>query len=293
MSETNRSDDRDQRIGGGRLSVATSHSAPRSPDVDADVVLRARAGDDSAFAQLVEHYDPLLRRLVHHLLGDRERSDRVLQDAYVKAYRALPQFRRNSSPGPWLSRIVYHACLDDLRRQARRSGRPGTAKEQPDDGPDRPDLEHALHRLPPDQRAIVLLIDGEGLEHSAVADVLDLSPASMTSRLIKARTVLRAVLGNDQQVDDDPVDDERAEASTARVATRDGAQDPVGRPAVEGSTTAITDHRRRAEIVCRSGVDPGAEGEGNGAVPLDDRRRSMGAIDEVADVPIGGERAGS
>ena len=164
-----------------------------------DVVMRARAGDDGAFAQFVEHYDEALRRLVYLLLGEPDQLDRILQDAYVKAYRALPQFRRGSSPGTWLFRIVYHCCIDELRRRLRRPARRGVAPSRSSqDAPST--FEQALRRLPADQCAVVVLIDGEGFEHAAVGDVLDLSPASVSNRLIKARAALRAAMAGDEDV---------------------------------------------------------------------------------------------
>jgi RNA polymerase sigma-70 factor, ECF subfamily len=93
------------------------------PELD-DAVLgaaleRAQRGDAPAFETLVRHYDPGLRALTFRLLGDRDRMDDALQEAYVKAFRALPGFRNESSFGTWLYRIAYNACLDELERSRR------------------------------------------------------------------------------------------------------------------------------------------------------------------------------
>lgn len=68
-------------------------------EVDDLVVARAKQGDQSAFADIVHHYDHRLRALAFRLLGDRDRMDEVLQEAYVKAYRSLPKFRGASTLG--------------------------------------------------------------------------------------------------------------------------------------------------------------------------------------------------
>ena len=88
-------------------------------DLDPRIVRRARRGDQRAFAQLVRHYDDGLRALAFRLLGDRDRMDDALQEAYVNAFRALPGFRGEAELGTWLYRIAYNACVDELRRDRR------------------------------------------------------------------------------------------------------------------------------------------------------------------------------
>jgi RNA polymerase sigma factor (sigma-70 family) len=94
---------------------------PPGPAVEIGVALldRARRGDQEAFAAVIRHYDPGLRTLAYRLLGDRDRMDDALQEAYVKAFRALPRFRGDSKLGTWLYRIAYNACLDELKRSHR------------------------------------------------------------------------------------------------------------------------------------------------------------------------------
>ena len=99
-----------------RIGLLLASSLPRTAgDVDRLVLARARRGDHRAFAQIVDHYDHRLRGLAFRLLGDRDRMDDVLQEAYVKAFRSLPKFKGDSGLGTWLYRIVYNACVDDLR----------------------------------------------------------------------------------------------------------------------------------------------------------------------------------
>lgn len=89
------------------------------PDVAIDVVLAARSGDPGAFAQLVEHWDPYLRPFVGCCLAGDGSTDRVLSATYVRAYRALPRYRADRTPGLWLHRVAYLAVLDELRRLSR------------------------------------------------------------------------------------------------------------------------------------------------------------------------------
>lgn len=172
-------------------------------DVDALVVARARRGDHRAFAQIVDHNDHRLRGLAYRLLGDRDRMDDVLQEAYVKAFRSLPRFKGESTLGTWLYRVVYNACIDDLRSRkvtVSLDERIDTADDRPDPADvaiGRLDLAAALDALPPDQRAAVLLVDANGLDYAEAADVLGVATGTIGSRLNRARAALRTALGTD------------------------------------------------------------------------------------------------
>jgi RNA polymerase sigma-70 factor (ECF subfamily) len=161
---------------------------------------RARNVDAAAFTSLVELYDESLRRLAFRLLGDRDAMDDVLQEAYVKAFRSLPRFRGGSTLGTWLYRIVYNACLDELRRVRAIRTVPleldavGEASDPAVAVVGAGELADALASLPPEQRAAVLLVDAEGFDYRAAADVLGVEVGTVASRLNRARTSLRRAL---------------------------------------------------------------------------------------------------
>lgn len=125
-------------------------------DRESELLDAARRGDPGAFRDIVLRYDDGLRALAFRLLGDRDRMDDVLQEAYVKAYRALPRFRQGSRLGTWLYRITYNACMDELRRARRgrwlRLEDVKVHDPSPDPGEratDRVAVERALSELPP------------------------------------------------------------------------------------------------------------------------------------------------
>ena len=167
------------------------------PRVDELGQRRVRRLDADAFVELVERHDLSHRRLAFRLLGDSGRMDDVLQEAYARAFRALPRFRGDSSLETWLYRIVYNACIDDLRRHREHE----TLEEweerlvaTPTEPEERLDLAAALASLPPELRAVVLLIDAEGLSYAEAADVLGVPAGTIASRLNRARSHLQAVL---------------------------------------------------------------------------------------------------
>ena len=155
--------------------------------------------DADEFVRLVGEYDLRHRRLAYRLLGDRDRMDDVLQDAYARAFRALPRFTGRAALGTWLYRIVYNACVDDLRRRRgrnevsleewdRRAAAPAESVEE------RLDLAAALAGLPVELRAVVLLVDADELSYDEAAEVLGIPPGTVASRLSRARDALKEAL---------------------------------------------------------------------------------------------------
>ena len=152
------------------------------------------------FERLVRDHDLELRRLAYRLLGDRDRMDDVLQEAYLKAYRALPRFRGEAAVGTWLYRIVYNACVDAGRR-SRDVVALDSVRELADPAPtpfeatfERRRLAAALGALSAEDRAAVLLVDAQGFDYGAAAEVLGVPPGTIGSRLNRARRILRRAL---------------------------------------------------------------------------------------------------
>ncbi len=151
------------------------------------------------FVELIREFDLRHRRLAYRLLGDRDRMDDVLQEAYARAFRALPKFRGRAGIGTWLYRIVYNTCIDELRRS-------GALKEVSlDQWPEAPagrsdsvetrlDLEAALAALPAEHRAVVLLVDADELTYDEAAEVLGIPAGTVASRLSRARDALKEAL---------------------------------------------------------------------------------------------------
>lgn len=184
--------------------MAQRSRASAPGDLAPEVVRRAREGDDASFLALVRHYDGGLRSLAFRLLGDRDRMDDALQEAYVKAFRALPSFRGGARLGTWLYRIAYNACLDELERGRRVVPLPLADAESAPDPRLATDarieghivLGEALRALPLADRAVVLLVDAHGFTYDETAEILGIPAGTVGSRLNRARAALRRVLSN-------------------------------------------------------------------------------------------------
>src|SRR5262245_21058494 len=173
-----------------------------APLLEASEVALARSGDHDAFLRLVEPHDRGLRTLAYRMLGDRDRMDDVLQEAYVRAFRGLPRFRGDSSFATWLYRIAYNVALGELR-QSRRLDVVAfeDVGEPPDRRPDpaeevalRNGLADALAELGPQDRATVLLIDAQGFDYRAAGEILGVPVGTVASRLNRARAAMRRAL---------------------------------------------------------------------------------------------------
>ena len=184
-------------------------AAAAPPSGDAVLVDLVLDGDQRAFAELVRRYDDRLRGVAFKLLGDRHRMEDAMQEAYVRVFRSLPSFRRDAELGSWLYRIVYNACIDELRRSGRRPAPVDTADvawdaPSPTAGPERAAIasdaaQRALAALPEDQRATVLLVDGEGFDNVTAAQILGIAPGTVASRLSRGRATMRHALGEDER----------------------------------------------------------------------------------------------
>lgn len=182
------------------------------PD-DRELVARCQAGELAAFEPLVERYRQRVWRLAYNVVRDREEAWDVVQEAFIRAYQALPSFRGQSAFYTWLFRIVMNVAADRVRQRAARGRAFGTERvpeeewdrvmadqgRAPDDAAlrteDRERIQAALEALSEDHRAIIMLSDVEGLSYREIAEVLDIPMGTVMSRLHNARKRLRAVLG--------------------------------------------------------------------------------------------------
>lgn len=161
------------------------------------------------FTELVQTFDPDMRRLAWRLLGSQSAMDDALQDAYLKAFRKLSTFQGDDSAfRGWLYRIVYNTCLDHLRKAKRHrddvdiDAHRGIADQGIAIGDRvvrRSQLIRALQALPADQAAALTLVDGEGYSYDEVAVMLDAPRGTIASRVNRARASIRRLFEIDSE----------------------------------------------------------------------------------------------
>ncbi|MET7289351.1 sigma-70 family RNA polymerase sigma factor [Streptomyces sp. NPDC005573] len=173
---------------------------------DALLTVRAGEGDEEAFAVLVHRHAPALVRLATRLLGDQAEAEDAVQDAFISAWRKLPEFRGRSSFGTWLYRIVTNRCLNVLR--ARRPQAPldavgEIAAPEYTVAPDRiaearaavRDLNRELAGLSAEQRICWVLREWDGQSYAFIADTVGITQQAVRARVFRARRHLTNALG--------------------------------------------------------------------------------------------------
>jgi RNA polymerase sigma-70 factor (ECF subfamily) len=190
-------------------------------DADADIVRRIVAGDLAAFELLMRRHNRRLYRLARATLRNDAEAEDALQDAYLKAYQALAQFRGDAALATWLARLVLNECLGRMRRDARRQNVMPMLADCPDeeqmsfdmdpmhandhDAPEqqvcraeiRALLERKLDTLPAGFRTVFVLRTVEEMSIEETAQVLGIPEATVRSRHFRARAMLRESLAQE------------------------------------------------------------------------------------------------
>jgi RNA polymerase sigma-70 factor (ECF subfamily) len=177
---------------------------------DAELVRRARGRDEAAFRAIMQANNRRLYRIARGILRNDSEAEDVVQETYVRAFTHLEGFRGDSSLATWLARIAMNEALGRLRRQRQSveldSLPPGALEAQiiqfPLSASEDPEktmaqreiqhvVEHAIDELPEAFRIVFITRVIEGMDVAETAELLDLKPETVKTRLHRARTMLR------------------------------------------------------------------------------------------------------
>ncbi|WP_309679910.1 RNA polymerase sigma factor [Polaromonas sp.] len=193
---------------------------PLETSPDAELVSLSMAGNDQAFAQIMRRYNRLLFRSARSILKNDDDTQDALQEAYLRAWRALASFRAESRLSTWLVRIVVNEALGRLRHNGARPAQvlPLSASMQadgetqemqmpanPNDQPEptlmraqiRQQIEARIDTLPDAFRTVFMLRGVEEMSVEEVAQVLGIPEATVRTRFFRARSLLREGLSRD------------------------------------------------------------------------------------------------
>lgn len=182
----------------------------RADDVDKDLVLKVQQGNKRAFDLLVLKYQRRIMRLLSRMISDPAEVEDVAQETFIKAYRALPQFRGDSSFYTWLYRIAINSARN---WQAASRRRPLLMNEYENEDGETFSLEStltdkntpeselisrqvataikaAINELAPELRTAILLREIEGLSYQEIAQTMDCPIGTVRSRIFRARETI-------------------------------------------------------------------------------------------------------
>ncbi len=162
------------------------------------LVVRAQAGDEAAFAELVERYSPRLRYFLRKTSG-RNAADDVLQDVWLDVLRQLPRLKDPQALAAWLYRIARDRAFGRLRRS--RQNEPldeasvaDAEREEPFSPEDAARIHAALDQLPAEQREVLVLRFLEDMSYEQIASIVGCQLGTVRSRIHYGKQALRRIL---------------------------------------------------------------------------------------------------
>ena len=156
---------------------------------------------EARFEQLFGQYHGSIHAYLCRLVGDRKQAEDLTQDAFVKAYRALPRLPQEANARAWLYRIATNTALDWLRRRALvswlplfdRDHHPAVQATFVDRSLESVAVQQALKRLPPRYRVPLVLYACQGLSTQEIAEILHISRGAVKTRLFRSREKFRRI----------------------------------------------------------------------------------------------------
>ena len=181
-------------------------------------IQEAQGGSLAAFNQLVMAYQGTAYNVAYRVIGEGEAAADACQDAFLKAYQAIKQYRGGSFKS-WLMRIVTNTCYDHLRYKGRRPANsledmvenPTSDSVKLVNGAEHPEervlrgelndlIQIGISRLPEDQRLVLVLSDVQGFSYQEIAEIIDQPLGTVKSRLSRGRQRLRDFLWQQQEL---------------------------------------------------------------------------------------------
>jgi RNA polymerase sigma-70 factor, ECF subfamily len=176
-------------------------------DTDEDLVAAARRGDEDAFGELVRRHQRRVVAVAIGILRSPDDARDIVQEAFLRAHRALRDFDGEARFSTWLHRIVINLCIDYARQRRpdtvgpeHLAGAPSTERDPHEAATDRElraRIHAALEQLTPAHRAVVLLREVEGFSYAEIARALGCAQGTVMSRLFHARRRLQVLLRGD------------------------------------------------------------------------------------------------
>ena len=185
-----------------------------------ECIRRCQQGDPQAFEEIVKLYEKRIYNLSFRMMGNHEDANDLAQEAFIRVYHSIEQFRGDARFSTWLYRIATNVCLDELRKRSRRQTEsldepvptadgevlreiPDWANN-PEEELDRSEIQNMVQRgiqaLPDEQRTALILRDLQGHTYEEIAEILDISLGTVKSRINRGRMALKGLFEKDREL---------------------------------------------------------------------------------------------
>ncbi|MFH0991795.1 MAG: sigma-70 family RNA polymerase sigma factor [bacterium] len=179
---------------------------------DFQLVEAFKAGDEQAFEKLMRRYHRQVANIIYLTLGNRDEIEDLTQEVFIRVYKSLHRFERDSSVYSWIYRIAVNISIDEIRRrkikrtlslefftdgkleEEKRSKETPTASDALFDEEKKQVIRDALQQLSPIHRAILVLREYEDLSYEEIAESMHISVQAVKSRIFRAREEMRKLL---------------------------------------------------------------------------------------------------
>jgi RNA polymerase sigma-70 factor (ECF subfamily) len=195
------------------IAHAASLKSVTAASNDADLVLRALAGREDGFEELVRRYQRPIVGYVYRMVGDYDTALDLAQEVFIKVYNSLGRYRPEFKFSTWIYRIAHNASIDHLRRagnarteEMETGGEGGSTFEKPfaskaltpeqetERGERRAEIEEVVRRLAPAYRELIVLRHSHDLSYDEIAEVTGLPLGTVKNRIFRAREAMRELL---------------------------------------------------------------------------------------------------
>jgi len=188
------------------------------PLEDQLLVERSKKGDREAFEHLVKMYENKVYTIAYRLMGNHADAADLAQDAFIKIYQALPNFRGDSSFSTWIYHITVNVCRDELRKRQRRPtfsldettengstpnelrSTMSTPEEELERTETQAMVQQCLNNLSDDYRIILVMREIQEMSYEEIAEILGLSLGTVKSRLSRARNALKEKISKQMEL---------------------------------------------------------------------------------------------
>lgn len=181
---------------------------------------RAKAGEITAFEQLIESYQRKIFNIALRMLGNHDDANDLAQEVLIRIYKSIKSFKEQSSFSTWIYRITTNVCLDEIRKRKNKKTisldeeiklDDGDIKRQiesdepsPEDMAEKHELKRivndAIAMLSDEHRVAIILRDMQGLSYEEIAEALKLPEGTVKSRINRARQSLKYILGSKREL---------------------------------------------------------------------------------------------